>query len=141
MHERGTAMSTITHRLMRAWPRCGICSPAGLVGSGRCSHPGTISLTCRGVLFLDELPVFGQAGLQVLGQPLDCWAGPRSAAAQWGGRGCLPVWAERQATLSTGSYIEGLPVWTVEEWIANVLIRAHRHASREHPCRDQAAMT
>ena len=55
-------------------------SHAGLVGRGRWPRPGEISLSHRGVLFLDELPAFGRADPEALRQPIEDKVGTISRA-------------------------------------------------------------
>ena len=46
-------------------------SMVAMIGGGSVPRPGEVTLAHHGVLFLDELPEFSKATLEVLRQPLD----------------------------------------------------------------------
>ena len=46
-------------------------SYVGFIGGGRQALPGEVSLSHRGILFLDELPEFSRAAIEALRQPLE----------------------------------------------------------------------
>ena len=65
-------------------------SMVAMIGGGSVPRPGEVTLAHHGVLFLDELPEFSKATLEVLRQPLDMGWRYKGLLAQKKARGIFP---------------------------------------------------
>ncbi|MFI3266214.1 MAG: YifB family Mg chelatase-like AAA ATPase [Rikenellaceae bacterium] len=65
----GATLGLLTTRPFRAPHH--LASQVSLTGGGASPMPGEVSLAHNGILFMDELPEFGRATLEILRQPLE----------------------------------------------------------------------
>ncbi|MBF0158579.1 MAG: YifB family Mg chelatase-like AAA ATPase [Magnetococcales bacterium] len=92
-----TAIYSVAGKLSGEQPVIGVrpfraphhtASQVALIGGGSLPRPGEVSLSHRGVLFLDELPEFGRSVLEVLREPMESGTVTISRAAR---SACFPA--------------------------------------------------